>query len=702
MSNLLLVPKGGSHTKSPSESPWLQRSGNLFLFWICLGSGCVLAGRVLVRFVPWEVIIPMLTRFSEDRVIAEKPRIHTELGDTVGFLMWIAMTAVSLRFVDRVVDLSQQASSSKTSLARLANGTNLLIFVVYINFSTVHPWRVDAFGDNLFIGFGSGVALLGVAVAMMLGTTSVIRSAGRWKLLAKSRYTTTSAWLIVAMFVLPQVLLQHDRPDLIRHDLIYLNEMAASVVGLTPLQSFFPTYSNLLGYPLNIATLLSTYDNPPLIWLSIYWGFLGILCWILAIELVHEQFGGKRVWAATATVLGLSITASAANPAPAFPSSAANLRVVLSLISMMLFVKVFKSRPIAYWKFVLLGLLLGITAINNVEFGLTAVIALLCTALVLAYFGVMSRMEFGTIVGATGITFLGLLLVLGDGLTHTIERYLVWATSRSSGGFIEAVPILGVHNVALACHALSVFVGWHTLQTTTELTGRRARGALGLASGLWGILTWPYFLGGPTPSFGGILWLPLLMSTTSLIGQLSALNHGRVEPSSSETSCLTASTTTGLSKVLAIFAVCAATALPNVQISIGKWLAGEFQVDRTSSIRNDQVVLEVERRIEERGGTDNIGYYGEFANLIEILLGIESVYGVQDPMIAYSSRETVDSMCEALEKRRPPTVLVSARYLPEVFKDSSNMNGPCPGMTRLVSGDESLLITYQYSVNNAP
>jgi hypothetical protein len=122
-----------------------------------------------------------------------------------------------------------------------------------------------------------------------------------------------------------------------------------------------------------------------------------------------------------------------------------------------------------------------------------------------------------------------------------------------------------------------------------------------------------------------------------------------------------------------------------------------WRLDRTAGLNEDAVLLDLQSRLRAENTPDVFGYYGEYANLFELLLGVPAVYGVDDPMIAYSTRSTVKATCRTLRARRPLRVLASTRFLPEQFKSSSELEGPCPGMLRIDSRDGELLIEYIYT-----
>jgi len=678
-----------------SRSPESRDISDLTLFtlWSCLGPISLLAGRGLARVIPWEVIIPVVTRFSQSRVEQESVRIVTESGDYAGFAVWFSLACLILAFARRARFDEKNQSRLMVHVKNLIAKPTFAFGILFINLAAVHPWRVESFGDQLFIGFGLGTAAIGVLVARTIGLLPVEKLKDLQAEIIESRSAQLVAWLGVTILAMVQILIPYDN----RHEQIYLNEVAAPLVGLRPLFDFWPTYSNLLGYPIAALVQVFGLSSSTLI-LSLYWALLGSACWLLSIEIIREVLRWRRVWAGSLAVLLLSITASASNPSPGFPVAGGNLRVTLSILSFYCFLKVLKKENPKLSKLVLLGVLSGLTIVNNTEFGLTSVIAVLSGVVIWTLSGGLHKRIFVVLFVSCAATTTILLLVMGGGnITSSVSSYFLWSTSRLSGGYVEAVPLAGVHIFATVCHGLAALLGWRVARSKDLVNEMRLLGVFGLAASIWGGLTLPYYLGNPTPTFGGPLWLPLAFSLISLVAN-SRLGFSLIGYSEARKSRnLATNGVSGIQQVVVAFLVCALTTLPNVQVALDKWMDGGWNFDRATSLEEDPVIQELRSNRPSNTGTDVYGYYGEYANLVELLLDIPAVYGVHDPMAVYSSRATIDATCRTLVARRPSIVLVSTRYLPEQFKNPNMREGPCPGMRRVDSADEKLLIKYAYT-----
>ena len=661
---------------------------SLFSLWSSLGPISLLAGRGLARIIPWDVIIPALTRFPESRVNQESERILTEVGDYVGFTIWFFLACLSYWFTPQV---------RLRNVRQVVRSPILALSILFVNLAAVHPWRVESFGDQLFIGFGFGTAAAGVLVARSVGLIPTESLYGLHAAIIEFRSVRIFAWLGLVILIVTQILIPNVNPGLIRHDVIYLNELAAPSVGLRPLFDYSPTYSNVLGYPLWVFIEMFGSSSLMLVF-SLYWALLGGACWLFSVLIIREVLRWRLVWAVGLAVVLLSITGSRTSPQSGFPVAAGQIRIVLSILTIFYFLKALKKKNPALRKLVLLGVLSGLTIVNNPDFGLTAVIAILTGSFIWTLWGGLPKRVILVLFVSTATTTTILLLLMGgENIPSTVSSYFLFARSRSTGGYVEAVPLVGLHIFVTVCHGLAALLGWRVVQSKESDHGMQLLGVFGLISAIWGALTLPFYLGNATPTFGGPLWLPLAFSLVTLLNN-SRIGHSATNlVQAHRTTVLTPIRVSGMNQVILAFLFCALTSSTNPQITLDRWMDEGWRLDRTAGLNEDAVLLDLQSRLRAENTPDVFGYYGEYANLFELLLGVPAVYGVHDPMIAYSSRSTVKATCRTLRARRPLRVLASTRFLPEQFKSSSELEGPCPGMRRIDSRDGELLIEYIYT-----
>jgi len=465
---------------------------------------------------------------------------------------------------------------------------------------------------------------------------------------------------------------------------------------LRPLVDYSPSYTNLLGYPISLIVELFGASSATLI-LSHYWALLGAACWLLSIGVIREVLRCRLVWAGVLAVVLLSITASGTNPIVSFPGGNSNIRISLSILTFFCFLKALNRDKPALGRLLVLGVLSGLTVVNYAEFGLTAVVAMLSGICIWTLWGGLPKRVLLVLFVSVAATTTILFFAIGGGnLMSTVSTYFLWSTSRSSGGYTQIVPLFGIHIVATVSHGLAAILGWRVVRKKESNQEMQLLGVFGLISAIWGGLTLPFYLGSATPNFGGPLWLPLAFSLMSLIANsLSARNATPMGQSYAPIN-RTQFQVSGINQVVTAFLVCALTAVPNVQITLDRWMDDHWSLDRAVGLEEDEVLQAVKSRLQASTGSNAYAYYGEYANLFQLSLGIPAVYGTHDPMIAYTSRSTVKATRRTISSRRPLRVLASSRYLPEQFKRLGVLEGPCPGMRRVDSRDEDLLIEYVY------
>jgi hypothetical protein len=670
---------------------------SLFSLWSCLGSVSFLTGRGLARIIPWDVIVPALTRFSESRVNQERVRILTEVGDYAGFAIWLFLACIAFWYTQRVSFYVESNSSLTRNVKQVVRSPLLALGILFVNLAAVHPWRIDSFGDQLFIGFGLGTAAAGVLVSFTVGLLPTGSLYGLHARITESRSVRTFAWFGLVILIIAQILIPNENAGRIRHDLIYLNELAAPSVGLQPLLDYSPTYSNVLGYPLWVFTEVFGTSNLMLTF-SLYWALLGAACWLFSILIFSEVLRWRLVWAGWLAVVLLSITASRTIPQSGFPVWAGQIRIVLSVLTFLFFLKALKKQNPAQWKLVSLGVLSGLTVVNNADFGFTAVVAVLSGIFIWTLWGGLPKRVISVLFVSTAATTTILFFLLGGGnVPSAVSSYLLFVQSRPVGGPVQAVPTFGLHIFATACHGLAALFGWRVLQSKETDHAMRLVGVFGLISAIWGILTFPSYLGGPNPTFAGTLWLPLAFSLVTLFSNSRIRLSARNLVQAGSTTAHAPIRVSGVNQIIVAFLFCALTSSTNPQITLDWWMDERWRLDRTVGLNEDAVLQELQSRLQADKTTEVFGYYGEYANLFELLLDVPAVYGVHDPMIAYSSRSTVEATCRTLRARRPSRVLASTRYLPEQFKSSSELEGPCPGMRRVDSRDGKVVIEYVYT-----
>ena len=326
----------------------------------------------------------------------------------------------------------------------------------------------------------------------------------------------------------------------------------------------------------------------------------------------------------------------------------------------------------------LLGVLWGVTMTNNAEIGIPLSIAVL-TALCAKF--ILDKKFFANLLTPTLASFTTFVLLLylvgGQNVHHAFQKWSVFVTGRTVGGYIGAVPVFGVHQFALALHGTTLLFALLLIVAKRCIRDRETLGSQALMCvllGAFGILTFPYYLGQNGPSFiGGFSWLPLVLTAIAFVRLMREIYNVETTTELKRVNRLTVSFTSPISFGLLALSVCSFLFIPDPQDSIGI----HFREDLPT------------------WSPDVFG--AEYGNLISVIYGIKSVYGTHDPMIAHSSRKTLNANCKPLIVRHPKVVFASKRYLPLIYLESKEINGPCPGLIRDMEYSSELLVRYVYT-----
>jgi hypothetical protein len=342
----------------------------------------------------------------------------------------------------------------------------------------------------------------------------------------------------------------------------------------------------------------------------------------------------------------------------------------------------------------------GLASVNNAEIGLPLTISIL-GALVLKV--VLDRNFFRNFLFPVLVltaTFVLLMYVLGgNDILWAIHKWSLFLVGRSQGGFVGAVPVFGLHQYALALHGSTLLISVLAISTIGRLkkrTNLESRSLMGFCLGSFGLLTHPYFLGQNGPNFiGGFLWLPLVLSVSVLVGLIREVSSYELfnKPIGSK---IKLNFTNPINLGLVVLFVCCALFVPNPQDMVGIHFDDEYEALESVDFDEDPMIVDLRTAVGNEPDKSNVAYYGEYGNLISAMYGIRSVYGTHDPMIAYSSRRTIDATCEPLKFFQPDIIFASKRFLPTEFLESKNTSGPCPGLVKDVGFLSKQIIRYTY------
>lgn len=442
-----------------------------------------------------------------------------ESTDKLILLSWWAMPVL---IVLAGIWASSRPVRSKLGQRSLATAAYIGLATTSLAVVTVASlWRVDGWGYWRGISTSGIVGGLGITVLALVA----------WRL--KSRINVLiSLGLIaaVSLFFFPTILetANHLRDP---YDFGFTgDELSAPAAGRWPLAGYVPQYTNLLGYP--IAPLISAFPS----WasaLTVNWILLLQLLTIAGAVAVPVIVSGRRMLGASCllVVAPLMISGNGTSQTPLSYFANMPLRTVLPIVLIVYTLALLPRISAGDTRLVLLfplGLLSSVTALNNADFGIPAVLVV-GIALVLSLRSWGQRWQ-GLIYFLAGLVsvpllYFGVLYLTGNN-PHPAD-YLLYARTFAIDGFYqEPMDAFGLHIAATALFVSATSTGaWLVLRTRGRATSFAAREGLALLlSGGWALLTMAYFAGRSlVPTFiGGVAlqiglvaaaYLPLIRTT---------------------------------------------------------------------------------------------------------------------------------------------------------------------------------------------
>ena len=288
-----------------------------------------------------------------------------------------------------------------------------------------------------------------------------------------------------------------------------------------PYADYLPTYTAFLGHPLFLIRGLPGRVQADI---TTYWILVLQVVSILAAFLLVRNASAWR----NAGLAGLLLIApisfaavgtgqSALQSSPVTPS-----RVVLPLVAFVLLIwsgRKIESRRWPQWSLVAAGFVLGLGALNNIEFGLTAFVAALIAVAIGASSPKLSAVRvLWLLVG--GSLFSALFLLASNVASapfdplNVVRIQLVYT---AAGYDLHPLISLGPYLPFVIVSLVSIALGTWQLRRSQSDVRSQARGYVLLAVGLWMLFSFGYFAG---RSFSSVLFAGLAIQLGILLAVL--------------------------------------------------------------------------------------------------------------------------------------------------------------------------------------
>ena len=260
------------------------------------------------------------------------------------------------------------------------------------------------------------------------------------------------------------------------------DELAAPATGELPLATFIPQYSTLMGLP--IAPLLRALPQQSL-WIILLWLLaLQVATVLLAVRL-PVRVGGWRMLLPAATVIVLPVIAtgpSGLNGTTYFAGLPMRLLLPVAAVSVALAVtsadEGSRGRTPAI-RYALLGSVVGLTVLNNLDFGAPAAVAVIVAVALQTRAHRLLRLGFLVLGAATPFVAYGLVGV-------ATGRSVDWASGLTfprvfgtEGYFNVAMQPYGLHVVFAALFGSATLIGALIL-ATPRLPGQLVAASAGV------------------------------------------------------------------------------------------------------------------------------------------------------------------------------------------------------------------------------
>jgi hypothetical protein len=588
----------------------------------------------------------------------------------------------------------------KTALLR--SKTILVIFeiaaiaITMISISWMTYYRPES-PKTMWEGFGLSVAattsILAVLVYLFRQNRSLVRVTSSIK---HSRICLILITLLLAVSYFPSIMSFPNGITAVWSMRWSLNELIAPLAGTFPLFNFTSQYSSLLGYPLLILKFIAPKELWPL-FVLMYVNLLIFLQFLLMGNLI------KKVFPKVSFIICLFVPCSISlvqlpmgrNPSSSIIASltATPSRTFLPILALTFCVYWAINRKMVYA--IITGFACGLTAINNLEFGIWFTLILSAVAFasylkILHYFDRKSiRSFFYALILTNGAFFIGSALISKP---YDYRRHIIFLRAFGKDGFGNIpMPLFGLFVFVFTMLALTAVMAMrlsYELRNQAHLEqGLSVAILIGLIIGPWSILSLLYYAGRSTNAGQlQIFLIPLSLCIFAIIRMTLYEFRGSLDFRQIYLH----------SPVFNIFLLVLPFSLilqaPNPLAEINRWTNSPYQWT-LEGIRTSDVGISL-TKFQTENPTKQIGYFGNNGNLMEISIGIENLGTINFPYDLWMSPLIYDLACKDLQSNRGYQLLVPVADLPE-----NEVQGFCTAYGTTYTGLDPTGLLHVYDLN---
>ena len=603
----------------------------------------------------------------------DQHREHLEFLLVVGLFLGAGVLTLITVTRERRMDVPTELQGPATSIIA---GCTVLICVTGLSY------RPTAQFPYLLHGFGWLPVLGALVIAIFLNYYGSLQRnsgsvQGRTPLRVKHFKKTADFTLITFVsFVYVPMLIQTPSGIINGSDATHqvLEEISGPLVGNYPGVNYLGTYTTLLGIPLAVLRPLHLPSGilmaVVLAWIAILSCGTVLTAFLLARRVFPQARSSITLLATCATILVTGQWGSAASNVESM--SMIPGRTLLPVLVCFVLYETTKSvvnGRTTNW-FVAVGVVAVLAGLNNVEFGVPALIAAAVVSIAVgARLRKLLEIIGGFLAGSVGALLAYVLFsYLVQGPYDFWFRVGVYAGKSYSPG--EIFPAWSLHNILLAIFVAAIVLGLVTIvQSVNSLTHQRTLpiAAMTLFSGVWGLAAFPYCAYRCTSGMYMSTQVYIVPSFLSVIGCFGLVQIGRSQLSELQFGRRLAAVPLSLLVVLGLTATIQA---PN---PIDEWLrvsgngltpgwstygdrapANEWNMRRIDWLDVKSVVA-----ARDAIPSQSVGYFGYMGNSVQLATRIRNYSGINSgEVLKIKGTATIRRLACVKLDRSPPRYLI--------------------------------------------
>jgi hypothetical protein len=453
-----------------------------------------------------------------------------EMRDRISIVILICTIFVFLIILkhQKFVELNELNASVRNQRDIGATVVVLASISTLTYYPSFNKWYTDP--NNEFNGFGFDVTFLLLFLTLSVFLFGIFPESkfflkNFWK--NNSKKANVAVALILILFYLP-ALVQPSTGLSLRDDSLYVyNDMTGLAAGNFPLADFMPHYNSLFGWPIYLTAIFFGttsvfYTVPALI------SILNLCVILILTKLIKKIYLGIPFLIALLGACSLLVTSSSEFPGAftnqSFPSwvSRMFLPSCLGFITYSFFSATDNSKK--RWLISALGFLAFLTLVNNLEFGLTAFVAISLVVLLFAIFKlipVIHLLFFTFGVTFSIICFWGAYALAGRDIRPDFY-FMISQEVAANGYFSWPMPTFGLYVLAFSAIGISLIFSLQNLkyfaqnQELVSSSNNLGTLSLSLFGGLWSIQCLTYYSARSVDGNLRALFVPILLALMPL------------------------------------------------------------------------------------------------------------------------------------------------------------------------------------------